>query len=248
MTKTALKIALFSSFLLATSMLYASQKVEVSTNMGNFIIELDDEKAPKSTANFLNYVESGFYNGTTFQRVIPGFLIQGGGYSPDLALKPTEAPVASEAQNGLKNQSYTVALARLANPDSATSQFFINVRDNDRLNYPNMGGNGYTVFGKVISGTDVVDAINRTPVSSAVAKNGANLLDVPVSPVVINSIKKTNNAEAKSISNPSQNTGPSGMKTGAPIDGIQDAKQKCLDLGFKDKTEAFGKCVLRLSK
>ena len=240
------KLALLSLILvqvLFSEILHAAPKVEVSTNMGNFIIELDDVKAPKSTANFLNYVDTGFYYGTTFHRVIRGVLIQGGGYTSDLALKPTGAPIVSEAQNGLKNQTYSVAFARLANPDSATSQFFVNTRDNDRLNYPNVGGNGYTVFGQVIAGMDVIDLINGTPTYSAVSSNGANLLDVPLSPVIINSIKRTNNSDVKNLSITSSNTQTSSSK-----DMVQYAKQKCFDLGFKDKTEAFGKCVLRLSK
>ena len=125
----------------------AGPQVEFKTTLGSFVVELDDVKAPKTTANFLNYVKSGFYNGTIFHRVIDGFMIQGGGFTQDLNQKPTDAPVVSEAQNGLKNQVYTIAMARTSDPDSATAQFFINVKDNQGLDYPNAMGNGYTVFG-----------------------------------------------------------------------------------------------------
>ena len=160
----------------------AGPKVEFKTNMGNFIVELDSEKAPKTSANFLNYVKSGFYNGTIFHRVIDGFMIQGGGFTPDMNQKPTSAPVASEAQNGLKNQIYTIAMARTSDPDSATAQFFINVKDNQGLDYPNAMGNGYTVFGKVISGSQTIDAIRKVPTIVA-----GRMSDVPSKTVIIES-------------------------------------------------------------
>ena len=183
---------LFASLILITSC-FASQatlagpKVEFKTNMGSFVVELDDVKAPKTTANFLNYVKSGFYNGTIFHRVIDGFMIQGGGFTPDLVQKPTDAPVASEANNGLKNNTYTIAMARTSDPDSATAQFFINVKDNDALNYPNAMGNGYTVFGKVISGTQTIDAIRKVPTMVAPAPRMGRMADVPTKPVLIES-------------------------------------------------------------
>jgi len=128
---------------------------------GVITLELDQDKAPKSTANFLAYVNKGHYNNTIFHRVIPGFMIQGGGMEPGMAQKPTDAPIENEAQNGLKNAVYTVAMARTGDPHSATAQFFINVADNGFLNHtaPNQQGWGYAVFGKVVSGTDVVDKI-----------------------------------------------------------------------------------------
>jgi len=128
---------------------------------GVITLELDQDKAPKSTANFLAYVNNGHYNNTIFHRVIPGFMIQGGGMEPGMAQKPTDAPIENEAQNGLKNAVYTVAMARTGDPHSATAQFFINVADNSFLNHtaPNQQGWGYAVFGKVVSGTDVVDKI-----------------------------------------------------------------------------------------
>ena len=165
----------------------AGPKVEFKTTMGNFVVELDDVKAPKTTANFLNYVKSGFYNGTIFHRVIDGFMIQGGGFTPDLIQKPTDGPVVSEAQNGLKNSKYTIAMARTSDPDSATSQFFINVKDNAALDYPNAMGNGYTVFGKVISGTQTIDAIRKVPTMVAPAPRMGRMADVPTKTVTIES-------------------------------------------------------------
>jgi len=165
----------------------AGPKVEFKTTMGNFVVELDDVKAPKTTANFLNYVKSGFYNGTIFHRVIDGFMIQGGGFTPDLVQKPTDAPVVSEATNGLKNNLYTIAMARTSDPDSATAQFFINVKDNAALDYPNAMGNGYTVFGKVISGTQTIDAIRKVPTMVAPAPRMGRMADVPSKTVTIES-------------------------------------------------------------
>jgi len=165
----------------------AGPKVEFKTTMGNFVVELDEVKAPKTTANFLSYVKSGFYNGTIFHRVIDGFMIQGGGFTPDLTQKQTNSPVVSEAQNGLKNNSYTIAMARTSDPDSATSQFFINVNDNVALDYPNAMGNGYTVFGKVISGTQTIDAIRKVPTMVAPAPRMGRMADVPSKTVTIES-------------------------------------------------------------
>ena len=128
---------------------------------GNVTLELDEQKAPKTVANFLNYVKKGHYDGTIFHRVIPGFMVQGGGFQPGMAQKPTDAPVENEANNGLKNDNYTVAMARTNDPHSASAQFFINVADNDFLNHtkPDARGWGYAVFGKVVEGKDVVDRI-----------------------------------------------------------------------------------------
>ena len=178
---------IFITSCFASQATLAGPKVEFKTNMGSFVVELDDVKAPKTTANFLNYVKSGFYNGTIFHRVIDGFMIQGGGFTPDLVQKPTDAPVASEANNGLKNNTYTIAMARTSDPDSATAQFFINVKDNDALNYPNAMGNGYTVFGKVISGTQTIDAIRKVPTMVAPAPRMGRMADVPTKPVLIES-------------------------------------------------------------
>jgi peptidyl-prolyl cis-trans isomerase A (cyclophilin A) len=167
---------------LASTFAIAGPKVEFKTTLGNFVVELDDVKAPKTTANFLNYVKSGFYNGTIFHRVIDGFMIQGGGFTADMKQKPTDPPVVSEAQNGLKNQTYTIAMARTSDPDSATAQFFINVKNNEALNYPNAMGNGYTVFGKVVSGNATIDAIRVLQTTRM-----GPMSDVPVKTVTIES-------------------------------------------------------------
>lgn len=136
-------------------------KVRLDTTQGAIVVELDDENAPATVANFLQYVRDGHYDDTLFHRVIPGFMVQGGGFAPGMSQKPTRAPIANEAGNGLKNRKYTVAMARTGEPHSATAQFFINVADNDFLNYtaPTVQGWGYCVFGKVVEGTDVVDRI-----------------------------------------------------------------------------------------
>jgi peptidyl-prolyl cis-trans isomerase B (cyclophilin B) len=151
-------------------------------NYGVVTLELDQEKAPKSVANFLNYVSKGHYNNTIFHRVIPGFMIQGGGMEPGMKQKSTDAEIENEANNGLKNDKYTVAMARTNAPHSATSQFFINATHNNFLNHtaPSAQGWGYAVFGKVISGTDVVDKIEAVKTGS---KGGHG--DVPLTDVVI---------------------------------------------------------------
>lgn len=156
--------------------------VKLSTNFGDITIELDTEKAPITAANFLQYVESGFYENVIFHRVINGFMIQGGGFDTNMKQKPTEAPIKNEANNGLSNDKYTLAMARTSVPDSASSQFFINVSDNDFLNHtaPTPSGWGYCVFGKVVEGMDVVDAIKAVHTTSR-----AGHQDVPVEPVVI---------------------------------------------------------------
>jgi len=154
--------------------------VVLTTNHGAITLELDVEKAPKSVENFVTYVKSGHYDGTIFHRVIDGFMIQGGGFDPDMKQKSTNDPIDNEAENGLKNDRYTVAMARTSDPHSATAQFFINVGDNEFLNYPGSDGWGYAVFGKVSDGEDVVDAI------SAVKTGRKSMFsDVPVETVVI---------------------------------------------------------------
>jgi peptidyl-prolyl cis-trans isomerase A (cyclophilin A) len=157
-------------------------QVSIKTTMGEIVLELDQEKAPKTVANFLTYVKNGHYKGTIFHRVIDGFMIQGGGMTEKLTTKPTGKPVKNEAKNGLKNVPYSVAMARTADPDSATSQFFINVADNSGLDYPGQDGYGYTVFGKVISGQDVVDKIKGVVVDDVRGQQ-----NVPVVPIVVKS-------------------------------------------------------------
>ncbi len=142
-------------------------KVKLTTSMGPIVIELDDAKAPVSAQNFVKYVEAGHYDGTIFHRVMDGFMIQGGGFSKDMRQKPVNAPIKNESTNGLKNDNYTVAMARTNVRDSATSQFFINVKDNDFLNYSGESNPGYAVFGKVVEGKEVVDKIKKVATGSA---------------------------------------------------------------------------------
>ena len=151
-------------------------------NYGVITLELDAENAPNSTANFLSYVNKGHYNNTIFHRVIPGFMVQGGGFEPGMKQKDVDAPIQNEAQNGLKNANYTVAMARTGDPHSATAQFFINVANNGFLNHtaPNASGWGYAVFGKVVSGTEVVDKIKAVATGN---KGGHG--DVPKEDVVL---------------------------------------------------------------
>jgi peptidyl-prolyl cis-trans isomerase B (cyclophilin B) len=145
------------------------RKVRLDTNHGAIVLELDDENAPATVANFLQYAQDGHYDDTVFHRVIDGFMIQGGGFAPGMKQKPTRAPVANEAGNGLKNRKYTVAMARTNDPHSATAQFFVNVADNGFLDYkgPSPQGWGYCVFGKVVEGTDVVDRIKNVGTGSS---------------------------------------------------------------------------------
>lgn len=161
--------------------------IRFTTNMGVFDVELNEAAAPKTCENFLSYVRSGFYNGTIFHRVISGFMIQGGGFEPGLKQKQTKAPIENEANNGLKNDKYTIAMARTNEPHSATSQFFINVADNDFLSHtsPTSRGWGYAVFGKVVSGTDVIDAIARVRTASRSWYG-----DVPVEDVVMEKVEE----------------------------------------------------------
>jgi peptidyl-prolyl cis-trans isomerase A (cyclophilin A) len=158
--------------------------VLMETSMGNIKIELFRKDAPITVKNFLSYVKEGFYSGTIFHRVIPGFMIQGGGFTPGLKMKPTGQSIRNEAANGLKNDRGTIAMARTAAPDSASSQFFINVVNNDSLNRPLPDGHGYAVFGRVIEGMNVVDRI-------AAVKTGMRMSfqDVPQTPVQFNSVK-----------------------------------------------------------
>ena len=159
----------------------AAQTVKLATSLGDIVVQLDPEKAPKSTANFVQYVKDGHYNNTVFHRVIDGFMIQGGGFDADMKQKATRPTIPLESRNGLSNMRGTVAMARTSVPDSATSQFFINVVDNQRLDAANSpDGNGYAVFGKVISGMEVVDKIRDVPVGDK-----AGHQNVPQQPVVI---------------------------------------------------------------
>jgi len=179
---------LYFIFLLSFTSLniYAEENIKfvIDTSKGNIVIETYPKKAPITVKNFESYVNNGFYNNTIFHRVIDGFMIQGGGFTKDMAQKQTDAPIQNEASNGLKNEKYTIAMARTSIPDSATSQFFINVNNNNFLDYPGQDGAGYCVFGKVIEGQDVVDKIAKLKTR---VKNGMG--DVPIKTVKINSIK-----------------------------------------------------------
>lgn len=161
----------------------ANPQVEMKTSQGTLVIELYPDKAPKSVANFLQYVKDGFYKGTIFHRVIDGFMIQGGGFTASMTEKTPRAPIANEAKNGLKNEAGSIAMARTSDPDSAAAQFYINLVDNAPLDYPSSDGWGYAVFGKVVKGFDVVQKIGKTRTGSA-----GFYRDVPTTPIVIESV------------------------------------------------------------
>jgi peptidyl-prolyl cis-trans isomerase A (cyclophilin A) len=170
------------ALLLGSCLSVQAQKVKLATSQGDIVLELDAAKAPKTVENFVQYVKAGHYNGTVFHRVIENFMIQGGGMTADLKEKPSRAPIPLESRNGLNNDRGTVAMARTNDPNSATAQFFINVKDNGFLNAAqSRDGNGYAVFAKVITGMDVVDKIRAVPTGSKGAYQ-----DVPMQPVVIN--------------------------------------------------------------
>jgi peptidyl-prolyl cis-trans isomerase A (cyclophilin A) len=179
----ALGAAALALSLSSPAFAFENPQVALKTTMGEIVVELDQEHAPKSTANFLQYVKSGFYKGTVFHRVIDGFMIQAGGYTEKLVDKPgVRKPIPSESKNGLSNKPYTLAMARNDNPNSATSQFFINVNDNAGLDYPGQDGHGYTVFGRVVKGQETVDKIK-----AVVVDDMRGMQNVPVTPIVIQS-------------------------------------------------------------
>lgn len=161
-----------------------AQKVRLATSLGDIVVELDADKAPKTVDNFLKYVKARHYDGLIFHRVISSFMIQGGGYTPELSERPVRAPIALESRNGLSNVRGAISMARTQVPNSATSQFFINVNDNSRLDQPNAAdGEGYAVFGKVVEGMDVVDKIREAPTTPKGMQQ-----NLPVTPVVINKV------------------------------------------------------------
>ncbi|WP_408647826.1 peptidylprolyl isomerase [Xenophilus arseniciresistens] len=187
MTSLSRRACLGAALLLSLSQAPAwaqqgAPRVKLATSAGDIVLELAPAQAPKTVANFLQYVQDKHYDGTVFHRVIDGFMIQGGGFTPTLQQKPTRAPIALEASNGLRNDRGTIAMARTNVPDSATAQFFINVKNNDMLNASRPSGDGYAVFGKVVSGMEVVDKIRAVPTG---VRNGMG--DVPLEPVLIRS-------------------------------------------------------------
>lgn len=179
------KLSLLALLTLCTNLLYAETMVTIQTSQGNIQLSLDEKKAPKTVANFISYANSGFYNGTIFHRVMDGFMIQGGGFDQNMKDKPTKAPIVNEANNGLKNTIGTIAMARTEAPHSASSQFFINVANNDFLNHTakTNQGYGYTVFGKVTKGMDVVNKIAKVPTTDLGMHE-----KVPIKPIMIKKV------------------------------------------------------------
>jgi peptidyl-prolyl cis-trans isomerase A (cyclophilin A) len=175
-------IAAAATIFVAPVQAQTAPRVKLATSLGDIVVELNPAKAPKTVENFLKYVADKHYDGTIFHRVIDGFMIQGGGFTADMVQKPMRPPIPLEATNGLKNDTYTIAMARTNVPDSATAQFFINVKDNAMLNAPQPDGHGYAVFGKVVSGQEVVDKIKAVPTG-----NKGPFQNVPTTPVVITS-------------------------------------------------------------
>jgi peptidyl-prolyl cis-trans isomerase A (cyclophilin A) len=184
MKKLFAALAALATLLATVPVWAANPMVEMKTNFGIIQIELYADKAPKAVDNFLRYTKDGFYNGTIFHRVIDGFMIQGGGFDLGLKEKATRAPIENEAKNGLKNQIGTLAMARKPDPNSATAQFFINLVNNDNLDFPSFDGWGYAIFGKVTQGMDVVNKISKVRTGSV-----GKYENVPVSPVLIESVK-----------------------------------------------------------
>ena len=181
-------VFLGAALLIAASAQAQNPRVEMKTSRGIIVLELNADKAPRTAANFVQYARDGHYNGTIFHRVIDGFMIQGGGFDRNMRQKPTRPPIENEAANGLKNDLGSIAMARTADPHSASAQFFINVKDNDFLNYrePTTQGYGYTVFGRVVQGIDVVMAIAKVPTATA-----GPFQNVPREPIVIESVTVT---------------------------------------------------------
>ena len=182
MKKHLIAFALLASS--ALSALAANPMVELKTSQGDIVVEVFADKAPKSADNFIQYVKDGFYNGTVFHRVIDGFMVQGGGFDADMKQKSTRAPIENEARNGLRNEVGTLAMARTADPHSASSQFFINLVANTALDYPSRDGWGYAVFGKVVKGLEVVESIAKQPTA-----NRGFHQNVPVEAVIVNSAR-----------------------------------------------------------
>ena len=183
LTRRAATVLALAACIVLPAQSQSASRVKFQTSQGDFVVELQADKAPKTVENFLRYVADKHYDGTIFHRVIDGFMVQGGGFTPAMVQKPTRAPIPLEANNGLKNDVGTIAMARSGNPNSATSQFFINVANNASLNAPQPDGFGYAVFGKVISGMDVIDKIRQIPTG-----NHGGFQNVPTTPISINSV------------------------------------------------------------
>ncbi len=215
-------VFLFTALCLLSTRAFAEPtQVTLETTQGNIVLELNAERAPQTVRNFLQYVDDGFYNDTLFHRVIEGFMIQGGGFSTTYQRKTTRPPISNEAYNGLRNDRYTIAMARTTAPHSATAQFFINSEDNHNLNHTgtNQRGWGYTVFGKVVEGHDVVDAISQTRTSSG----GPFSRDVPKEPVIILSAIRLDASQAAQPAEASEGANaptakPGSSKSLKPID------------------------------
>lgn len=180
----ALAVGLLSGMSMAEETTPPNRYVAMDTTVGNIVIELNEEKAPVTVENFKSYVSEGYYDGLIFHRVIDGFMVQGGGFDADMNQKGTKAPIKIESNNGLKNERGSIAMARTMDPNSATSQFFINTQNNTFLDYPGQDGYGYTVFGKVVSGMDVVDQMEKVKTGNR-GMHG----DVPVESIIIESVK-----------------------------------------------------------
>lgn len=202
--------------------------VKLATSMGDIILELDQRRAPVSVANFLSYADEGFYNGTMFHRVIKDFMIQGGGMTPDYAEKPTKPPIRNEWQNGLKNVRGSIAMARTKVPDSATSQFFINVVDNSRLDMPQADGAAYAVFGRVIHGMDVVENIRNTPVKFD-ARADQSQTAAPITPVIIKGVTRLSPGEVEGFTAAAKPQGGSAAKP--PVAPTDQAKADSMQIG-----------------
>jgi cyclophilin family peptidyl-prolyl cis-trans isomerase len=190
-------IAIVLALVVSTHAGAATPQVEIKTSLGDIVVELDPARAPLTVENFLQYVKARHYDGTLFHRVMPGFMIQGGGFTPDFNEKPTGKPVRNEASNGVPNTVGTIAMARTPDPHSATAQFFINVADNRMLNFrfPTFEGYGYAVFGKVVTGMDVVNRIVKVPTGPGPAPHQ----NVPVKPVIIKSIRVVESAGKSAV-------------------------------------------------
>lgn len=212
------------------------EHVALETNVGTIVLALDAENSPISTENFLTYAEDGFYEGTIFHRVIADFMIQGGGFTEDMDQKPTREPIENEWENGLDNTRGTIAMARTSDPDSATSQFFINVKDNNRLDQPISGGAGYAAFGTVVGGMDVVDAIENVE-TQTISLDTGQMRDVPGDPIVIEKTERLSEEEADALLESLDDKNSQAIK--AWKEGKQDRAQSRRDSWLENNQDQF---------